>query len=346
MKCRRVLTGGVFVWTLAILGSLLLPVVAAAVAPPPPEHEPNNSRETANVLFNNTPVTGSLPLETDMDWFYVDVPYAATVHVELHPPHQGYNAEPAIAYGLQSPLVYPAAAWPPAFGEGGSYTRSGAVSGPCRVYVIVSPVGGVEPSADLYWLKVWFEEGEGFPDVEDWHPFFTPIMALAEWGVVTGYANGDFGPDDLVNRAQFAKMIVRSLSYYVSETMDPPFWDLGDDNLFDLYPHEYVSVAADHNITVGTGGGRFSPWNNITLAQVVTMCTRAGEQEYKIMEPPAGWVPPQFSDFGAPHYHYARRAAYSGLFNGYYGPWNWWEPATRGQCAFFIWRLALMTPLE
>ncbi len=346
MKRTCVLLGGLAAATVMLVWLLLLPAAAAA-ADWAPEHEPNNVQQQANQLTPNVAAVGSLEPDTDMDWYYLDIPYAATVHIEMDPAQPNTNTEPAIAYGSSGSLVYPGASWPVQFVDEERYTRTGTVTGPCRLYLIVSLVGGAQPGReDLYYLKVWFEEGEGFPDVPDWHPFYTPIMELAERGVVTGYASGNFGPDDNVLRAQFAKMIIRSLSYYVDESMDPPFWDLGADNLSDLYPHEYVAVAADKGITMGTGVGTFSPWNNITLAQVVTMCTRAGEQEYKIIPiVPAGYTPP-FPNFGAPHYEYARKAAYSGMFQGYYGPWNWWEPATRGQCAFFIWRLALMTPLE
>lgn len=348
-KDLRVVAQKLPLLVLLLLFLLLMPGTAQAAAPSQMEHEPNNVQAQANVLYNNVTTLGALQPDTDMDWFYLDVPYAATVTVWFKPPagQTGYNAEPALRYGGSGSLVYPGAEWPPQFDDDHSYVRSGTVSGPCRVYVIVSMVGGGQPGReDLYQLKVSFHGGQGFPDVEEWHPFYTPIMELADEGVVMGYANGNFGPDDNVLRAQFAKMIVRSMSLYVDETMDPPFWDLGHDDPFDLYPHEYVGVAASNHITVGTGGGRFSPWENITLAQVVTMCTRAGEQQYKIIPVvPANYQPP-FPNFGAPHYQYARKAAYSGMFQGYYGPWNWWQPATRGQCAFFIWRLSLMTPLE
>lgn len=331
--------------SLAVLLLCLLPAApAAALTPLPPEIEPNNSWQQAMGLNSAFPIVGWIDPDTDLDWFYLDVPYATTVQIQLVPPQaQGYLAEVAVQASGSGLLVYPN--WEYDFDDDGSYVRSGGVTGPCRVFAVVSMVGGWQPSPNCYQIKMWYEEGAAFPDVQEWHPFFAPITFLAEQGVVSGYEDGRFGPDDSILRAQFAKMIVRSLGYNVEETMDPPFWDLGQDDYFDLYPHEYVAVAAFRDITVGTGAGRFSPWDSITLAQVVTMVTRAGMQEHRMVEPPA-WYDPGFQDFGAPHYAYARSAAFNGLFAGYYGPWNWWEPATRGQCAFFIWRLALLPRAE
>ena len=62
---------------------------------------------------------------------------------------------------------------------------------------------------------------------------------MASRGIVGGYANGDFGSDDLVMRQQFAKMIVGSLGLAATEEdwedASKPFRDLEADNLTSLY---------------------------------------------------------------------------------------------------------------
>ncbi|HEY5528710.1 MAG TPA: S-layer homology domain-containing protein, partial [Thermoleophilia bacterium] len=181
--------------------------------------------------------------------------------------------------------------------------------------------------------------------------FYAPITALADKGVVSGYDNGNFGPNDLVTRQQFAKMIIRAVGYPVSTADQCGFGDVYQsysghyvDPHDPLYPDHYVAVAAMHHVTDGETQSTFGPTHNIKLAQVTTMVVRAGDDQ-GVYTPsiPHAYTPP-FDDFGPPHYVYARFGAFFGLFQGYPGPWNWFSAATRGQCAFFIWRL--MTTIE
>jgi len=45
----------------------------------------------------------------------------------------------------------------------------------------------------------------GLPDVSTSHPYHTAISHLAERGIIDGYANGTFGPNDPVTRQQFGR---------------------------------------------------------------------------------------------------------------------------------------------
>jgi len=187
----------------------------------------------------------------------------------------------------------------------------------------------------------------GFTDVPPESPFYAPITYLADEGVVSGYPGGKFRPELPVTRQQFAKMIVRAVGYPVSSNDECPFVDVYEtypghylDPNDPLYPDHYVAVAAAHNITQGVKPQLFYPWDSIKLAQVVTMVVRTGLDLGVWDAPPHSYEPP-FPNFGAPHYEWARMGAAHGLFDGYPGPWGWWEPASRGQCAFFIWKLML-----
>lgn len=48
-----------------------------------------------------------------------------------------------------------------------------------------------------------------FPDVseDDW--FYPGVVYVSDNGIMTGYENGDFGPNDVVNRAQLATILHR-----------------------------------------------------------------------------------------------------------------------------------------
>jgi hypothetical protein len=176
-----------------------------------------------------------------------------------------------------------------------------------------------------------------FPDVPAWHPYATQINDLAARDIIVGNPDGTFGPEDWVKRQQFAKMIVLTQGLPTSESNVCPFGDLDISGPTGLYPDNYVAVCAGKGITIGTGPGKFSPWNEITRAQLITMVGRAAG----LPDPPAGYNPP-FNNFSDTHYPWARRAAYAGLPQGLqgFGPnWDFWAPATRGEVATILYNM-------
>ena len=57
----------------------------------------------------------------------------------------------------------------------------------------------------------------GFLAVPASQPYHVAITDLASRSIIEGYADGDFGPGAPVTRQQFAKMIVLTCGYPVSE---------------------------------------------------------------------------------------------------------------------------------
>ena len=164
-------------------------------------------------------------------------------------------------------------------------------------------------------------------------PYRAAILDLALRGVINGFPDGTFRPHGPVSRQQFAKMIVKTRRLPVSVSDLCPFTDVGRDMdpQDPLYPDHYVAVCTAHGITEGTGAGRFSPYANLTRAQLITMVARASN----LAEPPAEFTPP-FGDFSPEHYPWARKAAYAGLLGGVEGMgphYDFWAQASRGEVA-------------
>jgi hypothetical protein len=187
-------------------------------------------------------------------------------------------------------------------------------------------------------LSAWTCTGTAlaFTDVPDGHRYARAIRELAQSGIVSGRADGTFGPDDPVNRAQFAKMMCGLLKIGVSEDQSfAPFVDLGPDNLGDLYPHEFVGAASQAGIVKGKTGTVFCPYADITLAQVITVVVRAADADQPglLATPRAdwwGWWP----DTDPTHGANIRRADYTDLLARIpvEGPrTDIFRPATRGE---------------
>ena len=170
----------------------------------------------------------------------------------------------------------------------------------------------------------------GFSDVPASHRYYAAITELASRGVIGGYPDGTFGPDRPVTRQQFAKMIVLAAGYPVSESDVCPFVDVAVSGPGSLYPDNYVAVAAAAGITRGTNGGgvpgrpgyvpatEFSPAQNITRRQVVTMVLRTAQTLYPglLVAPPAAWQGNARWTADPTHGANAALAEYNGLLAG------------------------------
>ncbi len=162
------------------------------------------------------------------------------------------------------------------------------------------------------------------------------IGLLAERGIISGFGNGTFGPNKLVTRQQFAKMIVLTLGYKVSPLSACGFKDVdsGLDPNDPLYPAGYVAACAAAGITVGKTPDTFGPRDNITRAQLITMVARAAT----LPDAPAGYAPP-FGEFCPTHYPWAAKAAAAGLLDGLVGMcpgFDFWTPATRAEVCLLL----------
>jgi hypothetical protein len=209
-----------------------------------------------------------------------------------------------------------------------------AVSDP---YVAWVGVDGFDP--DIFVATM--EPTAPFVDVSPGDPYFSAIDLLRRFRVVGGYETAqqtvEFRPDNLVWRAQFAKMICGAMGYLVGESVVAPFGDLGLDSPTNLYPHDYVAVAAMMGVTTGKTPTAFAPWDDISRAQVVTMAVRAVTNAPNAQLP---IPPPDFEgslrNFDPIHGPTMRLAEYVGMLDGLVGfgeGWNPWAPATRAEVA-------------
>ncbi len=188
------------------------------------------------------------------------------------------------------------------------------------------------------------ENATRFPDVPETHPNYAAIENMAEKEMIGGYTSGYFGPNDKVIRQQFAKMIVLTMGYTVTEADTYQFTDASAivRKAGELYPYHYVAKAALTGLTTGYTDGSFRPLNNITRQQIITMVVRAGSQTLQV--PPAGWKGVlSYSD--PTHGQNIRVAEYNQLLEGIAGPngglagWSTTSNATRAECAQILWNL-------
>ncbi|MFH0917303.1 MAG: S-layer homology domain-containing protein [bacterium] len=186
-----------------------------------------------------------------------------------------------------------------------------------------------------------------FPDVPSNHPYISAIVELSARGIIGGYTNGNFGPEDPVMRQQFAKMVVKTMNLSVPGGEICPFGDVVAQTGTDpFYPGKYVAVCAQYNIAKGKDATHFAPYDNITRRQVITMVVRAADNltPGTLDDVPAGWNG-QLSYEDPTHGANIKKAEYNGLLDGLHGlssSWNAGLNASRGECAQLLYYLIFL----
>jgi hypothetical protein len=100
------------------------------------------------------------------------------------------------------------------------------------------------------------------------------VSRLVGLGILTGYPDGTFKPDNPITRAEFATVAVRAMG--LEKTADllanvpSKFSDVKVTDWF----NKYVNVATNQGILKGYPDGTFKPNNNITQAEALTIVLR------------------------------------------------------------------------
>ncbi len=111
-----------------------------------------------------------------------------------------------------------------------------------------------------------------FNDVASGDWFSKYIARLSETGIIKGYDDGTFKPDNPITRAEFATMCVR---FYESDAgkiknAKSDFTDVSSGH----WAKDFIDKAAKQGFITGYPDGSYKPDNNITRAEVVTVINR------------------------------------------------------------------------
>lgn len=113
-----------------------------------------------------------------------------------------------------------------------------------------------------------------FTDIEK-HWAKDYILKATKEGIMKGYADGTFRPEQNVTRAQAATMLVRSLGLTTKE--QAPFKDITN---YDVGTQSEIAAAYAYGLIKGTNG-KFNPGQPVTRAQLALMINRAYDTKQK-----------------------------------------------------------------
>ncbi len=188
----------------------------------------------------------------------------------------------------------------------------------CLVSVIIAPMTAISAS---------------FSDVEDGSIHYGAIEYLYNKGVISGYPDGSFKPDQTINRAEALKMVMLATDKAGETEQQIDFPDVSEEDWF----YEYVTKAVEIGLVEGYDDGTFKPANNINVAESIKIILLAFDEE--IGNPPTQNPYPdvETSAWYSTYALYAKNKQYiestdDGLLHAE-------KDITRGQFAEMIYRL-------
>ena len=110
-------------------------------------------------------------------------------------------------------------------------------------------------------------KSNGYNDVKDGDWFCCAVSTLSKMGIIKGYEDGSFKPNDPISRAEFAAIAAR---------FDPD-GDKTPATFADITSHwakDEISIAANHGWIKGYEDGSFKPDQKITRAETMTLVNR------------------------------------------------------------------------
>lgn len=114
-----------------------------------------------------------------------------------------------------------------------------------------------------------------FSDVSNDHPYYAAIESLKNLGIIDGYGDGTFGPDNPVNRAEALKIILGSAEIEIQEADESAteFTDVDPEAWF----AKFVNAGRAKGIVAGNPDGTFAPARAVNKAEFLKMLLESFE---------------------------------------------------------------------
>ncbi|MCF6138811.1 S-layer homology domain-containing protein [Pseudalkalibacillus berkeleyi] len=124
--------------------------------------------------------------------------------------------------------------------------------------------------ANAFWRAMEVKDSQDFSDVNDQMYSYDAIQTLVQKGIIIGYGNGKFGPEDSVRRDHAAQMLTRSIVYNPNV---PPA------SFSDLLPTNpafaEISVLSHYKVLNGYHNGTFRPTIELNRAEMAKIIVTA-----------------------------------------------------------------------
>lgn len=117
-----------------------------------------------------------------------------------------------------------------------------------------------------------------YKDVSQNDSHYKYIETLSKLGIINGYSDGTFKPDNTITRAEFTTIICRLLNK-TDEAKSESSKSIFNDVPTTYWASGYINLANKLGIISGVGNNIFDPESNVTKVQAIKMILNAGGYE-------------------------------------------------------------------
>lgn len=111
-----------------------------------------------------------------------------------------------------------------------------------------------------------------YKDMTPEHWAYKNIQQLTDWGVVVGYPDGNYRPDQNVTRGEFSTMVVKALGQANAVVSNPvDFPDVKTNEWF----YDMVQRAVMFDLVKGYPDGKFYPYGTVERGHAISVITNA-----------------------------------------------------------------------
>ena len=175
-----------------------------------------------------------------------------------------------------------------------------------------------------------------FVDVSVVHPHFEAISFLKNEGVIQGYPDGSFKPENNVSRVEVLKFILEGIDAKIADTKSLPFSDTDSSAWY----ANYLQTALYLGIVNGYPDGTFKPGNTVNKAEFLKMLIEAMNTD---IDPEVTYMPFTDVDKDAWYAPYVQFAYKKNIMDFDGRTFNPQEEMTRENVAEAMYRVQILT---
>lgn len=156
----------------------------------------------------------------------------------------------------------------------GTYKPNASVTRGQAAKIIAGVLGLIKPE------NTYTGPNPNFADVPVTHSYYKYIAVLAQAGIINGYPDGTYKPNNTLRRGQMAKIIYNGFNLDKFPDVALPFTDIKEGNQY----YDQIKSLYALGVTVGKTATTYSEGEAVTRGQLASFVMRARHVEDRAME--------------------------------------------------------------
>ncbi len=119
-----------------------------------------------------------------------------------------------------------------------------------------------------------------YTDIDKKYWASNAIMFLTKKGIIKGYPDNTFRPDETVTRAEFVTMLVKLLNMDSATDAALPYSDMKNNH----WAYKNIKISNDAGLIKGYPDGTFKPENTVKKAEVMSIASKISNINYDLSD--------------------------------------------------------------